>query len=645
MNYRPDIDGMRAIAVLAVVVYHLKIPIASGKLLQGGFLGVDVFFVLSGFLITRLLLDELEARGRVSISSFYSRRARRILPPLLLVMLVSLPAAWALLQPSEMVTFGKSLLASLIFFANGFWFFEQGAYGAQSALMQPFLHIWSLAVEEQFYFIFPVALTFLVKIRRPGWAMIALGGAFFAISWVHTILMPNLSFFSPLSRAWELLAGAALAIYAPALLASQTSIMFRYVPSVCLAALLGTLVFVDFDMVTHPGPITLIPVLATCGLIAFSNPGDPATRLLCTRPLISIGLISYALYLWHYPIFAFGRRVTLEPGISDMLVWVALAFIGSTLSYFLVERPLRHSAGAFLFGSVTAAAGIATFVFALGLVVATPDRGPRHWSGPANPDNGTLKAASWQILDDMGPPRRVFESNPHDRPSWSEKHATWYDEDARVNVLVVGNSHAKDLFNAFYLNRALYPNHSFARFGIAPGLSKNQLNALEASPNFKAADLILYAPRYDSHHLEPTRRFIQKVRQLGKEIVLVSNTAEFETPSWLPLQDHLLLTRQELSPETANAEAANWINPRLDDLNTSLAMLAQEEGVAFADRFSVVCPDQEAACVLLLPDGRKALYDYAHWTVEGARHFGTNLFSWLEIAPPNQAQLGASRQN
>ena len=155
LTYRPEIDGLRSLAVLSVIVYHLKIVIGNGYLLPGGFLGVDLFFVLSGYLITKILLIELGETGRLDMGQFYLRRARRILPPLLLVIFVSIPAAWAILLPTELLRFSESLMASLFFLSNFFWFFTSSEYGAQSGLLQPFLHTWSLAIEEQFYMSHP----------------------------------------------------------------------------------------------------------------------------------------------------------------------------------------------------------------------------------------------------------------------------------------------------------------------------------------------------------------------------------------------------------------------------------------------------------------------------------------------------------
>ena len=157
-HYRAEIDGLRALAVLSVVAYHAKFSVGEAIFLPGGFLGVDVFFVISGFLITGLLLQEYRRTGRISFGDFYERRARRLLPALMVVMIASAPMAWQLLNPSQLIDYAQAMLASLFFGSNFYWHFSLQEYGAESALLKPFLHTWSLAVEEQYYIVFPLVM-------------------------------------------------------------------------------------------------------------------------------------------------------------------------------------------------------------------------------------------------------------------------------------------------------------------------------------------------------------------------------------------------------------------------------------------------------------------------------------------------------
>ena len=215
LTYRPEIDGLRAIAVSAVILYHAQITIMDHQPFKGGFIGVDIFFVISGYLITSIILKELLVTGSFSFKNFYQRRIRRILPPLLLVMLASLPFAWMYLLPSSFIDFSKSILYSLGFSSNFYFHYSGQEYEDISGLLKPFLHTWSLSVEEQFYLLFPVALLIIFKNLRKYLVhilIITLLISLFFTDW-GSKNYPSASFYFPHTRLWELLAGSILAYF------------------------------------------------------------------------------------------------------------------------------------------------------------------------------------------------------------------------------------------------------------------------------------------------------------------------------------------------------------------------------------------------------------------------------------------------
>lgn len=345
IKYRPEIDGLRTVAVAAVIIYHAEFSVAGHKLLPGGFFGVDVFFVISGFLITSLVMTEFHNTGTISISNFYQRRARRLVPALLAVMLVSLPFAWIWLLPDQLIDYAKSLISSVFFGSNFYWNYSLQQYGAESGLLKPFLHTWSLAVEEQYYIVYPLMLLAIYKWCRSYVLVLLLGGLLLSLQYAEwmTARDSSFSFYMLPTRFWELLAGGLLAhIIQMRAGKDNHSLLNRTMPVLGIIFIVYAMFFVDFNDARHPGYITLFPVAGSILLIYFANKNEFVTKLLCSKLFVGIGLISYSLYLWHYPIFAFGRMVSSSNDVVVKAIWIALTLLASTASYYLVERPLRN---------------------------------------------------------------------------------------------------------------------------------------------------------------------------------------------------------------------------------------------------------------------------------------------------------------
>ncbi len=336
MIYRREIDGLRTIAVGSVVLFHAGVPGFAG-----GFAGVDVFFVISGYLITVILLKDLEA-GRFSIVKFYERRARRILPALSLVVAVTTAVAvGGLMLPDQLTTYFRSVVATALFAAN-FYFWRSIDYFSPSAEENPLLHMWSLAVEEQFYIVFPIFLALAWRYgRRSIGAVMALTAiASLGLAHYYAPIHAEAAFYFPVTRAWELLAGAMIAMTlrggepAKGALATAMSLLG-------LALVLVSIVIVD-ESLPYPSLWTVPPVLGTALLIRYARPDDPAGWLLALAPMVFIGQLSYSIYLWHQPLFAFARISSFEPpSLTTFLLLSALTVPLSWLSWRFVEQPFR----------------------------------------------------------------------------------------------------------------------------------------------------------------------------------------------------------------------------------------------------------------------------------------------------------------
>lgn len=343
MNYRAEIDGLRAIAVVSVILYHAKIVIFGRDWFEGGFIGVDIFFVISGYLITRIILTELEQTNTFSFIKFYERRARRILPMLLVVIAVCIPFAWQRLLPLDLIDFAKSALSTIGFGSNFFFYFSTTEYGADSALLKPLLHTWSLGVEEQFYIIVPIIILVIWKFAPASLLTMLVGMLIMSIQLADIMEVRNseLNFFLPFSRFWELLVGSALAFIELNYGRSKNPILTQTLPIIGLFLITHSILF--FDAKTpHPSFQTLIPILGVALIVTFCSTEDIVGKLLSFKPIVGVGLISYSLYLWHFPIFAFGRIGSRDPSNYDKLVWILLALILSIISYFLIERTFRN---------------------------------------------------------------------------------------------------------------------------------------------------------------------------------------------------------------------------------------------------------------------------------------------------------------
>jgi len=398
LQHRPEIDGLRALAVLPVILFH-----AGFGLFGGGFVGVDVFFVISGFLITSIIVGDLRA-GRFSIVRFYERRARRILPALFFVMAACLPAAWLWLLPHEAVAFGKSLISVSVFLSNVL-FWRTSGYFDLAADEKPLLHTWSLGVEEQFYIVFPLLLAacWRLGVRRVAGLLLLLAAlSLLASQWaLHRWAVAN--FFLAPFRAWELLAGSLLALAGARAWPQNTQALLpawaKQVPGVVALALIVGPVFWYDASTPFPGLSAVPPVLGTVLMLMFVLPDRGVGRLLTLRPVLWVGTISYSAYLWHQPLMAFARLgIASEPPAWVFGGLAALSLLLGHLSWRFVEAPFRAgsrwSRQAVFTGSAVLTA---VFIGCGALVVATQGL-PQRWS-----------AATGALVD---PPKTRIEGCP-----------------------------------------------------------------------------------------------------------------------------------------------------------------------------------------------------------------------------------------
>lgn len=334
MKFRPDIEGLRALAVLIVVLFH-----ARPHWLPGGFVGVDVFFTLSGYLITGILLAQYEKFGTIDLPRFYARRARRLLPASALMVVFVTSTGLLILPPNEQRALAQTALAVTLYSSNLHFAWSAGDYFGRGLENDPLLHTWSLGVEEQFYFAWPLALLIALRTHRPR-LLIALGLLTFPMSAWSTSFYPHLAFFLSPLRAWEFALGGAGVVFATRLSVVRGGLW----AGLGLAMITGSAVLMS-KATAFPGFAALVPTIGTLLVVLACSEGGGgvAQRVLATRPAQELGRLSYSWYLWHWPFLVFGPILTNRPLTTvDAGVAVALSLVAAALSHRFVEQPLRY---------------------------------------------------------------------------------------------------------------------------------------------------------------------------------------------------------------------------------------------------------------------------------------------------------------
>jgi peptidoglycan/LPS O-acetylase OafA/YrhL len=621
-TYRADIDGLRAVAVLLVFAYHLETFAAGYVAAWGGFVGVDVFFVISGFLISSVILREIDSAS-FSIKEFYRRRIRRIFPALVVMMLVTAIVSSYYMLPTQLYAFAKSLLAATFSISN-FYFLSTAGYFS-SNIDKPLLHTWSLAVEEQFYILFPLFLLVLRRFfpRRFKSAIVAVATASFILSvWVvHS--SPTTAFYLPTTRAWELLLGAMLSID---LFPRVHTAAGRNLLSVVglLAILIPGFIYIN---VPFPGASALAPCAGAAFIIAAGETGSSFVgRLLSLKPVVFIGLISYSLYLWHWPIILFQHMAMIQPrNASNHMIKgsiVVFAFAVATLSWRFIETPFRKGnlmlkgASAFRFAGASAAI---LAVFGCTILVS---RGL-----PSRYSQRQLVLASY--VDYTAPGQEGVCSIESGGPAKFNVAHCLHQDPSKKNYLLIGDSHAAHLW---YGLQKTFPEINFLE-ASASGCEPSVQAKPDSSPFQRLdrrlftdfcrplmdyvfndylkthhVDRILLAARWEEDALPRLDVTIHTLKARGLDILLFGPIVQYDSDlPWL-----LVTSLRERDPNLP-------LRHRLTDLEAldqQMGMLAQRWDVGYVSYFKMLCQGRE--CAEYVNNDTPLQSDYGHLTPAGS---------------------------
>jgi peptidoglycan/LPS O-acetylase OafA/YrhL len=641
--YKREIDGLRAIAVGAVILYHAQITILGYQPFKGGFIGVDIFFVISGYLISSIILKELITTGSLSFKHFYERRVRRILPALLFVMLISLPFAYLYLLPSSFVDFSKSIIYSLGFSSNIYFWYSGSEYGAESALLKPFLHTWSLSVEEQFYILFPLILLIIFKFFKRkiiNFFLISIVISLCLASYTSSIY-PSASFYLLFTRVWELLIGSMLAYYKITKGFSKKKGVTLILPSLGMFLILYSIIIFDNQ---NPAPsfLTLLPVIGCSMVIYFANPNEMITKVLSTKLFVGIGLISYSLYLWHYPVFAYSRIVNFtEDVILKKILLAVIIILLSIFSYYLVEKPFRNKKYKFKLVFFIITVSILILVSFNQIVIQNNGFANRYDQiyEKNNFFNHELKAQSWKFIENEN--IQKFQSKN------------------KIKILLVGDSHSKDLFNAFIQNKNLFGEYEFLRYGannkdaikFDKDLSNKKIDIFKKSQIFKNADIILISDYFDDDGAFSRLDYFLNSLKHKKRIVLTSNSnvydhgKKYKNLYNLTLFDYFLLKvnkDMKLIDKNLSSSNINKINKfyfqnkkekKVKKINDKIKQIANKHQIKLLIKQDFQCELIKKICYGITNDGKKIFYDSTHFTLDGAKFFGKKIYElkWLKF--------------
>lgn len=610
-GYRADIDGLRAVAVLLVLIFHTGV-----SPLRGGYVGVDVFFVISGYLITRHIWDDL-ARGTFTIRNFYERRVRRIFPAMIFMIAVALVLAPLVLFPGELFKSAMTAIAALSSFANIYLLIDSlnsGGYFAADAHSQPFIHTWSLGVEEQFYLFFPLLLA-------------AFGGKRFAAARLAVVLVTLVSFvagvwltfynrdiayYFPLTRAWELLCGSLL-----------TFVAFPRLPQILrevLAASALVLILASgykfHSGMDFPGYLALVPTVAATLLIGIGGAGGSlSSRLLSTGPFVWVGKISYSLYLWHWPIIVyFGLTMGREPSFIEACGLIVASVLAAYLSWRFVETPFRTRK----LGATNKALWLQAAVAYL--VLCTASFGFLVYSTrlEANPSDST-RLADYTTYDDTPVYRRGTCFMIGSTNSLSD-----YDTGKclkmaldRPNVLLMGDSHGAHLWHGL---STVLPNANVMQAtsaGCKPTLTtRGDRSCIELMQmvfnQFLASnkpDLVILSGRWLNEDIDGVVKTVNFLKGKAGRVLVSGPIVEYQRP----------LARL-LAQVAAGRDPALLVTGRADgqkETDAALQQAVEATGAAYASPYRLVCAQGDAACTTTI-DNVPLQWDYGHLTAEGS---------------------------
>ncbi|MDC0031309.1 acyltransferase [Candidatus Pelagibacter sp.] len=640
-KYRPEIDGLRAIAILPVIFYH-----AGFHFFSGGYVGVDIFFVISGYLISSIILSEIET-GKFSLLNFYQRRARRILPALFCVILISIPFAWFILLPADLELFGNSAFSALTFWSNYIFYFEID-YFETSSKLKPLLHTWSLSIEEQFYIIYPLLLIFFFKFGKKTFITFLIVSGIFSLilsQWAGNLkftypyfekelLFFNQSsltnFFLPIGRIWELIIGILIAFY---IKKNGQPNKFNEVLTLIGLLLIIYSVFTFTPETNYPSFNTLIPTIGTGLLILYMNSKTVTYKIFSQKSLVFIGLISYSAYLYHYPIFTFIEYSNhLNANLILKIILIFFTFFISFISWRYIEKPFRNKkiiSKKHFFYTLLTLYLLVSFLVVLNF----------YSKGFKSRFDKDFKNFSINFnVKELEKETSEYKNNL--------RLDNQFDTNNKKKILIIGNSVAIDLLMSFEQNKDLFTYYEFKEYYFKPeNLLKNsykdqlEINKLINNKLFINADVLMISSLYNEYETSFSNNNIINLldkfaKKHNKLLVITGNNPVFYDDSGIsPVLSMLLKNRNNnFSEKELKKLYYKRLSNKFLNIAKKVKTISTNLDIIFLDKYDYSCSLDEKICSFLTDEKKLIYFDGIHYTKKGAKYFGKIMheISWLK---------------
>ena len=617
-KYRIELDVLRALAIILVICYHLEVQFFNFVVFRGGFLGVDIFFVISGYLISSIIKTEI-SNNQFNFSNFIERRLRRIIPVFLLAILISLPLGYFFIMPSEMMDLAKSAISSSFLLSNYYFHFSLSAYANLSSFLKPLIHTWSLSVEGQFYLTYCLIILFINKFFKKKLKIIFL--IIFIISFVIAIWAsyshPGINFYSSPSRFWEFILGA-LIPYSKI----KSDINDKVRQSIVYFSLLIIIIssfYIDIED-KHPGFITIFVILPTILLIILSKSNY---KIFESKFLAFIGKISFSIYIWHYLFFSFARHINFFESFLQKILILSICICFSIFSYFFYEKKLRDKKiintknfyKILSINFILIMIGASVIIFNNGFNKRLPEIKNYNF------DNIKLRN-EWLDYEKLS--EREFQENN------------------KINVLIIGNSHGQDLYNSFSQNLKEISRYNVAIIDISnfrcflenkeiKDCFKNTKNKVFFS-TFLKSNIIIFHNRWTKEYINMIKNLDTLSKKNNKKLVVALNRQQFN----YNISNSLTTLDKNLFENSINKSVKNLDHIfdkseidyykirdlKIDSTNNELKKLTKQHNIITFDLSKFQCFNQNNRCKVITPDNEKIYWDYGHFTLKGAKYFG-----------------------